>query len=79
MVCPKCGKDNSIVIESKQIGTVRRRRYQCLECDKRFSTHEIPVHRVQKNKLPGVYVSADGAWISETIVPESGSLGSSKS
>lgn len=42
MVCPFCNKDNDKVIDSRssEAGRVIRRRRQCLECHKRFTTYE---------------------------------------
>lgn len=68
MVCPKCQSENTSIRESKQLKEVRRRRYQCLNCGWRFTTHEIPVSRVYKNQLPRVYVSDDGSWVSSNLV-----------
>lgn len=42
----ECTHDNTKCINSRPIGKgYRRRRYKCLDCDKRFSSIEIPVHR----------------------------------
>lgn len=69
MVCPKCQSENTSIRESKQIKRIRRRRYQCLSCGYRFTTHEIPVSKVCKNNpLPSVYVSDDGSWVSSNLV-----------
>jgi hypothetical protein len=42
MICPKCGRLKSSVIDSriKSDGTIRRRR-ECLSCSTRFTTSEI--------------------------------------
>lgn len=42
MICPFCTKDNDKVIDSRssEAGRVIRRRRQCLECNKRFTTYE---------------------------------------
>ena len=42
MICPYCTKDNDKVIDSRssEAGRVIRRRRQCLECHKRFTTYE---------------------------------------
>lgn len=40
MKCPYCGTDNTDVIDSRQQGYVRRRRYKCRECGGRFTTQE---------------------------------------
>jgi transcriptional repressor NrdR len=42
MLCPYCKKDNDKVIDSRSSdsGAIIRRRRQCLECGKRFTTYE---------------------------------------
>lgn len=40
MHCPKCGSEESKVIESRDAGSAIRRRRQCLKCDNRFTTYE---------------------------------------
>jgi transcriptional repressor NrdR len=40
MHCPKCGSDNSKVIESRDTGDAVRRRRGCLQCDNRYTTYE---------------------------------------
>ena len=42
MVCPYCTADNDKVIDSRasEAGRVIRRRRQCLDCSKRFTTYE---------------------------------------
>jgi transcriptional repressor NrdR len=42
MQCPFCGKDNDKVVDSRSSdgGRVVRRRRQCLECRRRFTTYE---------------------------------------
>lgn len=40
MHCPKCGSEDSKVIESRDAGSAVRRRRQCLKCDNRFTTYE---------------------------------------
>ena len=41
MICPFCCSDNTSCIESRQTSPeVRRRRYHCCDCGKRFSTLE---------------------------------------
>jgi transcriptional repressor NrdR len=55
MRCPFCKKDNDKVIDtrpSEDGGAIRRRR-ECLDCGKRFTTHErleeMPIRVVKKN------------------------------
>lgn len=40
MKCPFCGKTNSEVLESRGVDEGIRRRRECLECKKRFTTIE---------------------------------------
>lgn len=42
MICPFCAKDNDKVIDSRASdgGRVVRRRRECLECSRRFTTYE---------------------------------------
>lgn len=40
MTCPFCGTGNYRCIDSRQHITFRRRRYECNDCGKRFSTTE---------------------------------------
>ena len=42
MKCPKCGKDNDKVLDSRSAreGAAIRRRRECLECGNRFTTYE---------------------------------------
>lgn len=70
MICPRCGSDNTACRESRQLKLVRRRRYFCMNCQKGFTTHEIPVHRIYKKDNPMVYVSDDGMWVSSNIAPD---------
>ena len=40
MHCPKCGDDESKVIESRDTGDSVRRRRECLKCGGRYTTYE---------------------------------------
>ena len=42
MICPFCGNERTRVSDKREIGagTVTRRRRECLECGKRFTTYE---------------------------------------
>ena len=40
MICPFCKKDNDKVVDSRAIGSYIRRRRECVECGRRFSTRE---------------------------------------
>jgi transcriptional repressor NrdR len=56
MKCPKCGHDDSKVIDSRTSesqGAIRRRR-ECLECEERFTTYE------RQEEQPLVVVKRDG-------------------
>ena len=57
MKCPFCGYTDSKVIDSRpaEDGTTIRRRRECLECQKRFTTYEII------ERLPLVVVKRDGS------------------
>jgi len=61
MRCPFCGNDNDKVIDSRSTDQSRciRRRRQCLECDKRFTTYEhietatrLTVIKKDGNRMP---------------------------
>ena len=47
MHCPKCGHDDSKVIESRGTGDAVRRRRECLACGSRYTTYE----RVERPNL----------------------------
>ena len=47
MHCPKCGHDDSKVIESRDTGDAVRRRRECLACGSRYTTYE----RVERPNL----------------------------
>jgi transcriptional repressor NrdR len=60
VLCPYCNRDNDKVIDSRAAesgGTIRRRR-ECLECGKRFTTYE----RVEKTARL-VVVKKDGSRV----------------
>lgn len=40
MRCPFCEKDNDKVVDSRTSGLAVRRRRECLQCNKRFTTYE---------------------------------------
>lgn len=57
MKCPYCGEQDSKVVDSRHSedgGSIRRRR-ECLQCGKRFTTYEIV------ESLPIVVVKRDGS------------------
>jgi transcriptional repressor NrdR len=55
MNCPRCGKDNDRVVDSRAVreGSAVRRRRECLDCGERFTTYEAvemkPVLVVKKD------------------------------
>ena len=61
MRCPFCGKENTRVIDSRPAddGLSIRRRRQCDECDKRFTTYEkveaIPLVVIKKDQTREPY------------------------
>ena len=56
MKCPFCGEQESKVVDSRhsEDGTSIRRRRECLECQRRFTTYEIV------ESLPIIVVKRDG-------------------
>jgi transcriptional repressor NrdR len=61
MKCPYCGAENTRVIDSRPVeesNSIRRRR-QCDECDKRFTTYEkvetIPLVVIKKGNVRQAY------------------------
>ena len=58
MICPYCGQDNDKVIDSRSSegGLVIRRRRECLQCSRRYTTYE----RVEKTARL-VVVKKDGS------------------
>ncbi|MCD8129310.1 MAG: transcriptional regulator NrdR [Oscillospiraceae bacterium] len=57
MKCPFCGYTDSKVIDSRpaEDNTTIRRRRECLDCQKRFTTHEII------ERMPLAVIKRDGA------------------
>jgi transcriptional repressor NrdR len=57
MKCPYCGFSDSKVIDSRPAddGATIRRRRECMECQKRFTTYEI------MERLPLVVIKRDGS------------------
>ena len=55
MICPFCKNDNDKVVDSRVSGTSIRRRRECLECGRRFTTREyIEVQPLTVIKRNGV-------------------------
>ena len=61
MKCPACGYPESKVLDSRptEEGNAIRRRRECLECQKRFTTYErlemLPIIVVKKHKTRQAY------------------------
>jgi transcriptional regulator NrdR family protein len=65
MTCPTCSSP-AHVIDSRADdgnGSVRRRRYQCWECDARFSTYEISAAEYEKVQAMAVNTAQIDATI----------------
>ena len=58
MICPKCHSDNSKCIDSRQNNKAayRIRRYECMNCNSRFTTKEVAL----SEESDFVYVIKDG-------------------
>ena len=56
MICPFCGHPSSRVVDSREVrdGAETRRRRECTECDRRFTTYE------RVDELPATVVKRDG-------------------
>lgn len=56
MICPFCGHRHDKVVDSRESkeGDVIRRRRQCLECERRFTTYE------RTDEIPYMVVKKDG-------------------
>ena len=49
MNCPECGKDSLMVTDTRPVpDNMIRRRRECLNCGKRFTTYEWIPHVVRK-------------------------------
>ena len=57
MKCPYCGHENTRVIDSRpaEEGATIRRRRECLDCQRRFTTYEIV------ERMPLVVIKRDGS------------------
>lgn len=61
MKCPYCRENNNKVIDSRlsKDGNAIRRRRECLECERRFTTYEtieaIPLMIIKKDKRREVF------------------------
>lgn len=65
MRCPSCGNPESKVVDSRpsEDGTAIRRRRECLECGRRFTTYE----RLGDNPL--IVIKADGSILGPRVAP----------
>ena len=83
MHCPKCGNDDSKVIESRDTGDSVRRRRECLDCAYRYTTYErverpnLAVIKktgerelFDRRKLAGAIVRAVGKFLKSDIEVE---------
>ena len=48
MNCPVCGENNSRVIDTRDRGTWRRRRHECVMCGARWTTQEVPERDLER-------------------------------
>jgi len=74
MYCPKCKKENTSVIDSRDVDdrTVRRRR-ECLECKYRFTTYErVEPIKISVIKRSGVVEPFEREKITKGIAIASG-------
>ncbi len=53
MICPYCGHRESRVVDTRDLGKMIRRRRECRQCGKRFTTHEQVAHAVLVVKSDG--------------------------
>jgi len=69
MICPKCGYNDSKVIDSRPAETKIRRRRECLKCCERFTTYEIiediPVMVLKKDNTIEPF---DGRKLTERVL-----------
>ena len=59
MKCPYCGSSTIKVIDKRASQGANRRRRECLDCSKRFTTYE----QVELPKIPGWIKKRDGAVV----------------
>ncbi len=53
MICPYCGHNNSRVVDTRDSGRTIRRRRECGQCKRRFTTYEQVIHSVLVVKSDG--------------------------
>jgi transcriptional repressor NrdR len=70
MRCPFCQKDNDKVVDSRASGSAIRRRRECLECKRRYTTYEHVEHEVRLRviKKDGTRETYDRAKIHQGLV-----------
>ena len=79
MRCPYCGSENSRVVDSRpaEDNNAIRRRRQCDECGKRFTTYEKietePLSVIKKDKTTTLRSKQDPEW-NRTILSQTSSL-----
>lgn len=56
MICRKCNSPNTYVVNSREKGSLRRRRYRCDACGERFTTLES----YEKDAL-----FVNGSWVNK--------------
>ena len=59
MVCPECGSENTYCKDSRQNKNRRRRRYQCADCNVRFTTVEVYATRLDEARDKILSVAAE--------------------
>lgn len=58
MICPLCKSDSgSFVVDSRGYDHVRRRRYSCDNCNKRYTTYEITAAEYEKIQSMNINIS----------------------
>lgn len=74
MDCPKCKKDNTSVIDSRDVeGETVRRRRECLDCKYRFTTYErVEPIKISVIKRSGIVEPFERDKIARGIVIASG-------
>ena len=50
MICPKCGADALVVVDSRSQASEVNRRRKCCACEYRFNTIEMPVETYREIK-----------------------------
>lgn len=61
MTCPFCSSEQTGCLDSRQCKNYRRRRYECYNCLRRFTTKEVVVGQEQPLKVM-IKWSPHGGW-----------------